>query len=155
MNGTNTPMKIRPELLNEREKLVVRLRDEEKLTLREIGTRLGVSGTMVSQIHVKTRAKLKDFAENGEDALSLLPMRARRVLVDLQIVSRSRARAAMESGRLACDMGGHAIFWDGVMLRNLSSKTWAVLFEWAGSPAMPKRVPIWRGGHHHQQATKE
>jgi transcriptional regulator with XRE-family HTH domain len=132
-------MKLRDKLLNEREELVVRLREEEKLTLQEIGERLGVSRERVRQIHINARIKLKDFAENGEAALSLLPMRARRVVEELKIGSHARARAAMESGRLACSWGGHAIFWDGAMLRQLSRKTWAALYEWAGSPVMPLR----------------
>ena len=130
-------MKIRHDLLNEQEKLVVRLRDEETLALREIGERLGVSREWVRQIHINARIKLKDFAENGEDALSLLPMRARRVVVDLKIGSRALAREAMESGRLSWRAGIGGIFWEGYMLRQLSRKTWAALYEWAGRPAMP------------------
>jgi len=48
-------MKIRHDLLNEQEKLVVRLRDEETLALREIGERLGVSREWVRQIHINAR----------------------------------------------------------------------------------------------------
>ncbi len=116
---------------------MLRLREEEKLDWREIAGRLGVSSARVRQIHRAAGIKLKDFAENGQDALSLLPMRARRVVVDLEIGSRARARAAMESGRLSCLWRGQAIFWDGVMLRQLSQKTWAALYEWAGRPALP------------------
>jgi DNA-binding CsgD family transcriptional regulator len=137
MNATDKRLKLRDKMLNEREQLVVRLREEEKLTCREIGVRLGVSGSMVSNIHLTARAKLKDFAENGEDALSLLPMRVRRAVVDCGLGSRAQARAAMESGRLSCSWRGSAIFWNGDMLPQLSSKTWAVLYEWAGKPAMP------------------
>ena len=132
-------MKIPPKLLNEREKLVVRLRDEEKLSLREIGARLGVSREWARQIHVNASAKLKDFAENGEGAVSLLPMRARRVVKELKIGSRVLAREAMESGRLSWRAGIGGIFWEGYMLRQLSRKTWAALYEWAGSPALPPR----------------
>ena len=130
-------MRIQQEPLNEQEKLVCRLREEEKLTWRVIAGRLGVSVARVRQIHRAAEKKLKDFAENGQDALSLLPMRARRVVVDLGIGSRARARAAMETGHLSCIGGGSAIFWDGVMLRQLSRKTWAVLYEWAGRPELP------------------
>ena len=90
-----TTMKIPPKLLNEREQLVVRLRDEEKLTWREIGARFGVSREWPRQIHVKASAKLKEFAVNGEGALSLLPMRARRVVEELKIGSTALARDAI------------------------------------------------------------
>jgi len=132
-------MKIPPELLNEREKLVLRLRDEEKLALRKIGARLGLTHEMVRQIHIKARTKLKDFAENGEGALSLLPMRARRVMKHLKIGSRALAREAMESGRLSWLAGSGEIFWEGDKLCQLSEKMWAALYEWAGSPALPPR----------------
>jgi predicted DNA-binding protein (UPF0251 family) len=132
-------MKLPHNLLNEREKLVVCLRDEEKLTLREIGARLGVSREWVRQIHINARIKLKDFAANGEDALSLLPMRARRMVEELKIGSTALAREAMESGRLSWLAGAGGIIWEGYMLHQLSRKTWAALYEWAGSPALPPR----------------
>jgi DNA-binding CsgD family transcriptional regulator len=137
MNATDKSMKLRDKLLNDREKLVVRLREEEKLTCQEIGVRLGMSPSMVSHIHITARRKLRDFAENGEDALSLLPRRVRRLVIILQIGNRARARAAMESGRLSWHKGLVAIIWDGVMLREVSRRTWAALYEWAGRPAMP------------------
>ena len=133
-------MKLRDKLLNEREELVVHLREEEKLTCREIGERLEVSGTMVNYIHHAARAKLDDLERNGEDALSLLPKRASRLVVILKIGSRARARAAMESGRLSWLVGMRGIIWEGAMLRRLSSRTWAALYEWAGRPTLPVKA---------------
>jgi hypothetical protein len=140
MNVTDNRSNLPDNLLNEREELVVRLRDEEKLTFREIGARLGKTSERVRQIHVKARVKLKDFAENGEDALSLLPMRACRLVVNLKIGCRASARAAMESGRLSWQDGICGIFWDGDMLRQMNRKTWVALYEWAGCPTMPAQT---------------
>jgi hypothetical protein len=137
MNAKDKSMKLRDKLLNEREKLVVRLIEEENLTWREVSVRLGLSYEWVRLIHHAARAKLNDFERNGEDALSLLPRRARRLVVNLKISSRASARAAMESGRLSWHNGIGGIFWDRVMLPRLSRKTWVALYEWAGRPTMP------------------
>jgi len=128
-------MNLKP--LNEQEKRVVRLREVKKLTCREIGARLGVTASRAAQIHAAARTKLKDFEKHGEDALSLLPGRVRRLVVDHKINSRARVRAAIESGRLSWNEGFGGIIWDGVMLPQVSRKTWAVLYEWAGRPPLP------------------
>ena len=137
---------LREKPLNEVEELVFRLCEAGQLTRREIARQLDVSPTRVQQIHAAASIKLKDFAEHGEDALSLLPSRVRRVVVDLEIPSRTLARSAIVSGRLSCSEGMGAIFWDGVMLRQVSRKTWAVLYEWAGRPPLPCSEPPWRLG---------
>ena len=130
-------MSLRDKPLNEHEEIVVRLREEQKLTCREIGRQLEVSTSRVGQIYAEAKTKLNDFAENGEDALSQLPMRVRRVVMDCEIGSRALARAAIESGRLSWNEGIGSIHWDGAMLPLVSRKTWAVLYEWAGLPLPP------------------
>ena len=132
-------MNLRTNPLNEQEELVVRLRDVEKLTTEAIAARLGVTITRVGQIYRTASAKLKDFAEHGDDALSLLPGRVRRVVEDCGIASRALARYAIVTGRLTWNEGIGGMFWDGVMIRMVSRKTWAVLYEWAGRPPLPKR----------------
>ena len=114
-----------------------RLFEAGKLTRREIARQLEVSSTRVGQIYAAARTKLQDFAEHGEDALTLLPARARQVVVDCGIPSRSQARSAIESGRLTWTEGIGGIFWDGSMLPKVSRKSWAALHSWAGYPPLP------------------
>jgi len=122
--------------LNEVEEMVFRLCEAGKLTPLEIARQLEVSHERVRQIYQAARDKLNDIVEHGEDALSLLPSRARRIVVDLKIPSRSLVRSAIESGRLSWNKGFGSIHWDGVMLRRVSHKTWAALYEWAGRPTL-------------------
>ena len=131
--------------LTEREQLVVRLRDEEKLSGPEIGGRLGVSRTRVGQIYAAASAKLKDFAENGADALSLLPPRVRRVLVDCKLGSRALARSAIESGQLSWNEAAGNIRCDGGRLPKLGRRTWVALCEWTGQPTPPPKPDVFRG----------
>ena len=137
MNDTGRSVKLRDKLLNEREELIIRLHEEEKLSHQEISVRLGLSVTGANYVYHEAQKKLRDFAENGEDALSLLPARARRVALTLKLDSRARARAAMEAGQLSWISGIGGIIWEGVMLRQASKKTWSALYEWAGRPALP------------------
>jgi predicted DNA-binding protein (UPF0251 family) len=132
-------MYLRPHPLNEQEQLVVFLRDVENLTTDEIAARLGVSIARVNQLNRAISAKLKDFAEHGKDALSLLPGRVRRVVEECGIGSRALARFAIVTGRLTWNEGMGGMFWNGVMIRAVSRKTWAVLYEWAGRPPLPNR----------------
>ena len=117
--------------------MVFRLCEVGKLTRREIARQLEVSSTRVGQIYAAARTKLQDFAEHGEDALTLLPVRARKVVVDCGIPSRSQARSAIESGRLTWTEGIGGIFWEGTMLPKVSRKSWAALHAWAGHPPRP------------------
>ena len=74
-----------------------RLCEAGKLTRREIARQLEVSSTRVGQIYAAAKTKLQDFAEHGEDALTLLPARARQVVVDCGIPSRMLTRSAIEA----------------------------------------------------------
>lgn len=116
---------------------MVRLWEAGDLSRREIARQLEVSSTRVGQIYAAARTKLQDFAEHGEDALTLLPARARKVVVDCGIPSRSQARSAIESGRLTWTEGIGGIFWEGTMLPKVSRKSWAALHAWAGHPPRP------------------
>jgi predicted DNA-binding protein (UPF0251 family) len=123
--------------LTEQEEMVFRLCEAGKLTRREIARQLEVSSTRVGQIYAAARTKLQDFAEHGEDALTLLPARVRQLVVDCRIPSRSQARSAIESGRLTWAEGIGGIFLEDTMLPKVSRKTWAALYAWAGHPPRP------------------
>ena len=117
--------------------MVFRLCEVRELTRREIARQLEVSSSRVGQIYAAARKKLQDFTEHGEDALTLLPARARQVVVDYGIPSRLQARSAIESGRLTWAEGIGGIFWEGNMLPKVSRKSWAALHSWAGYPPHP------------------
>lgn len=136
-----TKMVLRHTPLNEQEEKVVRLHRDEKLTHREIAAQLGVSHERVRQIHRAAKARLKDFAENGDDALSRLPTRAITFLTNLDIATRAQTRAAIESGRLSWrrKLGRGSMCWDGQSLRLGGWHTWVILHEWAGLPSPPPR----------------
>ena len=123
--------------LTEQEEMVLRLCEAKKLTRREIARQLEVSSRRVGQIYAAARTKLQDFAEHGEDALTLLPARVRQMVVDCGIPNRSQARSAIESGRLTWIEGIGGIFWEGTMLPKVSRKSWAALHSWAGYPPLP------------------
>ncbi len=74
--------------LTEIQDTVFRLCEAGHLSRDEIARQLEVSPERVRQIYAAASAKLKDFADHGEDALSLLPVRVRRVVVDCGIPSR-------------------------------------------------------------------
>lgn len=126
-------MTLRHTPLDEQEALVVRLHQDEKLTHREVAAQLGVSSERVRQIYRGAKARLKDFAENGDNALSRLPTRAITVLNNIGITSRAETRAAIESGRMSWRARGRgSMCWDGQPLRLGGWHTWVVLHEWTG-----------------------
>lgn len=126
-------MALRRTPLNEQEATVVRLHRDEKLTHRQVAAQLGVSSERVRQIYRAAKARLKDFAENGDDALSRLPTRAITILSNLGITSRAQTRAAIDSGRLSwSERGSGSMRWDGTPLRLGGWHTWVVLHEWTG-----------------------
>jgi hypothetical protein len=130
-----TPTTINP--LTEQEEMVFRLCEAGKLTRQEIARQLDVSPARVGQIYVAACAKLKDFAEHGEDALTFLPARARRVVLACGIPRLAQVRAAIATGRLTWTEGIGGIFWEGTMLPKVSRKSWAALHAWAGHPPLP------------------
>jgi hypothetical protein len=125
-------MNLRNKPLEDWEEVVVRLRQDQKLTYHQIGRQLDVSGVRVRQIYQSAQARLKDFAEHGTGALSRLPTRVRRLVLDLNLGSRERTRSAIESGRLSWNESYASIHWDGKMLLYYGRRTWEVLLEWAG-----------------------
>ncbi len=130
------PFLTRP-ALTEQEEMVVRLCQEGKLTRKEIALQMEVSGTRIGQIYALAQTKLQDFKENGGDALSLLPSRARRVVVDCGIPSREQVRSAIRSGRMKWLQGMGGVIWEGRMVEKVSHKTWEAIHAWAGHPPLP------------------
>jgi hypothetical protein len=124
--------------LTEQEEAVFRLCEAGKLSYADIARQLDVVPAYVKQVHIIAGRKLKDFAEHGADSLWLVPGRARRVLADRCITSRAQARAVIESGQMKWEKCcGGAIFWGDRMIPNVSHKTWAIIYEWAGRPPLP------------------
>jgi len=127
-------MALRNKPLEDWEEVVLRLHQEHGLTYQQIGVQLHVSAQRIGEICRQARERLKDFAENGDDALSRLPARVRQLVVQLGIGSRALTRAAIESGRLSWSERYFSIQWDGVYLPNVRDKTWLILHEWVGLP---------------------
>ena len=130
------PSPVTKNPLTELEETVKHLCESGKLTRREIARQLEVSANRVGQIYAAAIRKQKDFAEHGEDALTLLPSRVRRVVLDCGIPSRAQVRAAIATGRLTWIEGIGGILWDGRMLPKVSRKSWAALHAWAGHPPL-------------------
>ena len=84
-NAVKTPDQV----LTEQEKQILHLYDELKWTLRRIGDELGLSMERVRQCRSGAKAKLADVALHGEEALSLLPGRAAKLVQFYQKVTRS------------------------------------------------------------------
>jgi hypothetical protein len=127
-------MTLRQKPLDEREELVVRLHEGERLTYAAVAAQLGCSADRVRQIYTNAKVRLKDYAQNKEESLLLLPMRCRNLLERCKISSRKQTRTAIESGQLAWHEHGRAIVWKGRGLREVGWKNWVVLNEWAGLP---------------------
>ncbi len=126
-------LRVKP--LNEQQELVVRLKDEEKLTHDEIARRLGVSGHRARQLYAEARQRRKDFARHGEESLFLLPGRVRHFVELYDLGNRTQIRAAIESGRLRWDYDWGRLFLGELSVRHCGWDTWVVLHEWAGLPA--------------------
>jgi hypothetical protein len=136
-------MNVRLKPLNDQEALVYRLHREEKLSLPEIGQRLGVTYHRARQIYKQALERLEDFARHGEESLLLLPLRARKFVQDYRLGDRATIRARLATHGLWWDDRRKRICWEHKPLRsrNVSWQTWVVLHEWAGLPApIPRKT---------------
>ena len=133
-------MTIRQKPLSKREELVLRLREEEEMSYRQIAAKLGVCVQRARLIHAEAKERMRDHDENQEDALSLLPGRAVSLLMHLELTSRAKVKAAVEGKRLRWWVRGRKLLWDGKVLRNAGWKSWLVLLEWTGFP-LPQGGP--------------
>ena len=133
LTGKTSPMwqlKVRGSPLSEQQELVLRLREEEKLTCEEVGVRLGVSVDRVRQISATAKAIRADYARNGVDALLLLPTQARHVLENLNLTSRAGLKAALATRKLYWDEKWKHVVSKGQSVRHLGWESWLALLEW-------------------------
>jgi ParB-like chromosome segregation protein Spo0J len=124
-------MKTRGTPLSEQQEAVLRLVEKEKLTHAEVALRLGTSKARIQQISRTAKAIREDYAQNGLDALSLLPGRARNLLVILGLASRVRVKLAIVRRELFWDKQRQEVIYKGYSPRNMGWECWRVLLEWA------------------------
>jgi len=126
-------MKLRREPLNAQEAQVIRLCDEG-LSFAEIGRQMGFSRARVRDMEKVARERLRDFAEHGQAALTLLPVRARKLLESYELTSREDLRAAMDAGELNWDEDWKRLRHGSTIIHHYGWSVWQVLCEWVGLP---------------------
>ena len=109
------------------------LRDQG-MTYASIGRAMDLSRERVKQVYLDAQARLKDYAKNGPDALSLLPGRARQFLELFSLPTRAAVREAIEAGKLKWNEDKKALMFGESYPRNYGWGVWVVLCEWAGLP---------------------
>lgn len=127
-------VKTPDQVLTEQEKQILHLYDELKWTLRRIGDELGLSVERVRQCRSGAKAKLADVAQHGEEALSLLPGRAAKLVQFYQLGTRAHIREAILSRRISWSYWGQGLCIDGKRTRNAGWHTWEHLNLWARLP---------------------
>jgi len=127
-------MDIRHKLLDEREQLVIRLRDDNLLTFLAIGSQIGVSMAKAHVIYGTAKTRLKDYVDHGDASFVLLPKRVRRLINELNLSSRAAVRSAIKSGRLSWNMNYGKIQCERGLFRSYGRQTWLDLNKWAGVP---------------------
>ena len=126
-------LKLRGNPLTELQELVLRLREEEKLTQPAIAARVGLSLERVRQIAATAKAIREDYARHGVDALLLLPSRVRHGLDNLNLVSRAQVKAAIAAGELRGDEQWKRCIYKGRPVRNTGWESWQMLEYWASA----------------------
>ncbi len=139
-------MELRTKVLNDRQELILRLRKEEGMSLRQIAEGLHLSPGRVGEIERAARRKLEEHEENLQNGMVHLPARVRNILSDQGFTTRWEILDAVQSGRLYYDERAHSE-WGRTLaerkqsginvakLRNAGRKTWMILMEWLGLPA--------------------
>lgn len=120
--------------LNAQQKEAIRLREDERLTYREIAARMGVTHHRIQQVLAAVRMLRRDCEAHGEEALCLVPKRVRDFLERNNLASPAALRAAIESKRLIWNDPGKKLILDGKSPRNTGWHSWQVMCEWAGLP---------------------
>ena len=124
-------LKMRGTPLSEQQEVVLRLRDEEKLTHQEIAERVGVSLLRVRKLYETGKALRKDYARKGVESLLLLPTLVRNALEKLELASRARVKAAIAARELGWDKKlNRLIHPKDVYGINLGRESWLLLLEW-------------------------
>jgi len=116
--------------LTEQQELVLRLREKEGLIYQQIVERTGLSMNDVRKLLRSAKIVREDYAQNGIDAVSLLPRRARSALYYLDLPSRSYVKAAIQAGDLVWCTERKAILHKGKSRRAHGVETWLALLEW-------------------------
>ncbi len=130
-------------VLSERQALILRLRDEEGMTRRQIAEGLHVSPGRVGEIERAARRKLEQHEENLRNGMVGLPVRVRGLLNSQGFTTRGEILEAVQSGRLFYEEGARSLWKDGAdeakrpgidfaRLRNAGRKSWANLLAWLG-----------------------
>lgn len=125
---------LRQEAVTEQEAQVIRWREEEGVTLDEIAARVGKSKERVRQMIREAKARLDDFAQNGDDALSRLPAHAVKVMGRMKLRTRAEVRAAIGSGQLWWSNRFNAAMWESQSVRTAGWGCWVAFCEWCGLP---------------------
>jgi hypothetical protein len=125
---------LRHEAVTDQEAMVIRLREQDGLSLDEIASTIGKSKERVRQMIREAKARLTDFAENGDDALSRLPAHARKVMEWQNLRTRSELRAVIDAGNLWWSHRRQAVMWVDRSVRNAGWACWLALCEWCGLP---------------------
>ena len=147
-------MILRKKPLNDREELVLRLRAEGK-SWKEIGGQIGRAEESAKLICRKATVRLKEYEENPEDGMALLPSLVKGILGELGYTRRSQVLADIESGKLWWDKKASDRHWDGrqwieskrpgrnlARMRNFGTKSWRIVCEWLGLPVPEPRHSI-------------
>ena len=93
-----------------------------------------VEGPRAREVETMARKRLRDFAEHGQAALTLLPGRARKFLELFDLTSREDVRSAMDAGELIWDEERKRLRYGRFTPRNYGWSVWQVLCEWVGLP---------------------
>jgi uncharacterized protein YuzE len=140
LTGQASPLwqlRTRGNPLTEQQELAIRLCEEDELTDKEIGSRLGVAPGLVRKFYATAKEIRKDYAKNGINAFWLLPTRVRLGLQKDRFNprsrifrSRSQVKAAIEAGELRWDEKWNRLRYKKTTLHNLGRESWLVLLEW-------------------------
>jgi hypothetical protein len=123
-------MKTRGTPLSEQQEAVLRLVEEEKLIYVQVCARLGISMSDLRTLYWTAKRMRADFARHGTNGLWFLPGRPRYAIEWIGLTTRTKAKAAIASGRLVWDEKQKKVIYKGTRVRNLGWKSWRILQEW-------------------------
>lgn len=132
-----TPAELsRTDLLGERLCLVVKLRESEKKTFREIGERIGCGGQRAAQLYHEAK-RLQDRHAQGEkaDPYYGLSVRAANCCNNRNLMNREQIAAAIKDGSLHPRASAH--------VRNFGWKSYKEIHKWLGLPEPVKTVRVY------------
>ena len=141
-------LKVRGTPLSKQQQTVLRLCEQNGLAYKEVGVRLGLQSGHVQQIHARAKQILEDYAQNGRDALSLLPARIRSALVNWAgVESGEQLRRAIDTRELRWNEDQKQITYKRSTLRNLGWESWLALQDWMSNKRGRRRKPAGESGN--------